>query len=188
MKQPTGRMRARIQALQLLFQAEVRNRSVETLLEEGDYALEDGPLDEFAAELALGAYAAWAESDEILEKTSKAWSVSRMPLVDKNILRLALYEMKYRYDIPIEVSINEAVELSKMYAQDESPKFINGVLGKVARSGLFGEVPSLLEIEPFDEDEDPYQKVSSLLDDETVLAQVLSSDKETTDENLLDQE
>lgn len=188
MKQPTGRMRARIQALQLLFQAEVRNRSVETLLEEGDYALEDGPLDEFAAELAQGAYAAWSESDEILKQTSKAWSVSRMPLVDKNILRLALYEMKYRYDIPLEVSINEAVELAKMYAQDESSRFINGVLGKVARSGLFGEVPSLLEVAPFDEDADPYKRVPGFLDDEAVLAQVLSSEKETSHENPLDQE
>lgn len=75
------------------------------------------------------------ELDSEIESYAKGWKISRMSKVDRAILRVALYEMKYVEDIPVGVAINEAIELSKKYSTDESPAFINGILGKIARSG-----------------------------------------------------
>lgn len=72
------------------------------------------------------------EIDEILNKASKGWKTSRMGKVDLAILRLASYELLFDEDVPGKVAINEAVELAKKFGGDESPSFINGVLGKVA--------------------------------------------------------
>lgn len=71
------------------------------------------------------------EIDELLEKSSKGWKLSRMNKVDLTVLRLAVYEMKYDEDIPERVAINEAVELAKKFGGDESPAFVNAVLGKL---------------------------------------------------------
>lgn len=72
------------------------------------------------------------EIDELLNKASKGWKTSRMGKVDLTILRLASYEVLFDEDVPGKVAINEAVELAKKFGGDESPAFINGVLGKVA--------------------------------------------------------
>ncbi len=76
------------------------------------------------------------EIDGILNKNSTGWKTSRMSKVDLNLLRLAVYEMKYDQDVPVKVAINEAVEISKIFGGDDSSSFINGVLGKVAREAL----------------------------------------------------
>ncbi len=73
------------------------------------------------------------EIDEILNSTAKGWKTSRFPSCDLAILRLAVFEMEYDDSIPVGVSINEAVELGKEYGGKESPAFINGVLGEIAR-------------------------------------------------------
>jgi N utilization substance protein B len=70
--------------------------------------------------------------DARIEATSQHWSLMRMPFVDRNILRLAVYEIMFEDDVPASVAINEAVELAKAYGGDDSPKFVNGVLGKIA--------------------------------------------------------
>ena len=72
------------------------------------------------------------EIDEKLNQVSKGWKTSRMSKVDLTLMRLAVYEMQYEEDIPVGVAINEAVELSKSYGSDESPAFVNGILGKLA--------------------------------------------------------
>lgn len=72
------------------------------------------------------------EIDNAIEDASDDWNVSRMAKADLTILRLALYEMKYDDEIPLKVAINEAVELAKKYGGDESPAFVNGVLGRLA--------------------------------------------------------
>lgn len=72
------------------------------------------------------------EIDELLEKYSKGWKLSRMNKVDLTILRLGVYEMKYDEDIPERVAINEAVELAKKFGRDESPAFVNAVLAKLS--------------------------------------------------------
>ena len=126
-----GRTLARAQALQLLFQADVNNRTVEEVLS-GDYAISDGPLDPYGEQLALGVDSRRYAIDAVIRASSASWSLSRMPIVDRNILRLALYEMIEEDDITVAVAIDEAVELAKAFGTDESPRFINGVLGSVA--------------------------------------------------------
>lgn len=73
-----------------------------------------------------------SEIDKMIGETAEGWKVSRMGKVDLTILRLAVYEMKYDEDVPVKVAINEAVELSKKFSGDDSPAFINGILGKLA--------------------------------------------------------
>lgn len=126
-----GRTLARSQALQLLFQAEANGRTVQEVLE-GDYALEEGPLDDFGRRLAIGADGVRHDLDAIIATRSATWSINRMPSVDRNLLRLALYEMMYVDEVDIPIAIDEVVELAKAYGTDESAKFINGVLGTVA--------------------------------------------------------
>lgn len=126
-----GRTLARAQALQLLFQADVNNRTVEEVLS-GDYAISDGPLDPYGQELALGVDSRRYAIDAVIRASSASWSLSRMPVVDRNILRLALYEMIEEDDITVAVAVDEAVELAKAFGTDESPRFINGVLGSIA--------------------------------------------------------
>ena len=72
--------------------------------------------------------------DKLIDETAKGWKVSRLGKVDLTILRLAVYEMKFDEDVPVGVAINEAVELSKKYGGDESPAFINGILGKLGKT------------------------------------------------------
>ena len=74
------------------------------------------------------------EIDELINANAKGWKTTRMNKVDLSILRLAVYEMKWDDEVPVGVAINEAVELAKMFSSDEAPSFINGVLGKIARS------------------------------------------------------
>lgn len=76
------------------------------------------------------------ELDSILNEKSAGWKTKRMSKVDLNILRLAVYEMKYDEDVPVKVAINEAVEISKSFGGEDSASFVNGVLGKIARESL----------------------------------------------------
>ena len=128
-----GRTLARSQALQILFQAESLSRTVDEVLE-GDCLVSKGPIADYAVELARGCYANLDEIDAMLERASRNWSLSRMPGADRNILRIAVYEMRHVEDLPsVAVAINEAVELAKAYGTDESSRFVNGVLGRIAR-------------------------------------------------------
>ena len=76
------------------------------------------------------------EIDQLLNEISTGWKTKRMGRVDLNILRLAVYEMKYDEDVPVKVAINEAVEIGKTFGGEDSASFINGILGKVAREAL----------------------------------------------------
>ena len=117
--------------MQLMFQAEATGRSVPEVLG-GPYALSEGPLDEFGERLARGAYEHEDELDETIQSVSTNWSVGRMPSVDRNLLRVAVYELLYVDEVAIAVTIDEFVELAKLYGTDESSRFINGLLGRVA--------------------------------------------------------
>ena len=72
--------------------------------------------------------------DNIIEKYTEGWNINRLPSTDRNILRLAVYEILFCKEIPVSVSINEAVEISKKYCEEQSYKFINGVLGSVVKN------------------------------------------------------
>lgn len=134
-----GRHTARLHALQLLYQREVTGESVEQILERGSYPAESGEPDVFCRDLAIGVERTMDEIDATIGEISEHWSVSRMPLVDRNILRIATYELLYVSDVPPSVAINEAVELAKVYGGDDSSKFVNGVLGRVAERHRDGE-------------------------------------------------
>ena len=126
-----GRTLARSQALQLLFQAEATGRMVVDVLA-GEYALSDGPLESFGEQLAVGADSMREDLDAVMEMTSANWGVSRMNAVDRNLLRLSIYEMLMVDDVDVAVTIDECVELAKAYGTDESSRFVNGLLGRVA--------------------------------------------------------
>ena len=87
---------------------------------------------EFAEGLVLGVQQHQAEIDAAIRARSKNWSLSRMPRVDLNIMRLATFELLFRSDIPKKVSINEAIEIAKKYGDKESPAFVNGILDEMA--------------------------------------------------------
>jgi transcription antitermination protein NusB len=126
------RRRARHQALHILYQREITEAPVTRILEEHAYSVEEGELTDFAREVLAGVEVHQARIDGIIEDLSENWSLSRMPLVDRSILRLAAYEMLYRDDVPDSVAINEAVEMAKVYGGEDSSKFVNGILGRLA--------------------------------------------------------
>jgi N utilization substance protein B len=126
------RTRARRQALQILYQGEITGDAVSRILEERTFSVEDGEPSDYCRELVLGAEAFLAEIDGRIESTSENWSLGRMPFVDRNILRLAVYEILHEDDVPDSVAINEAVEMAKLYGGEDSSKFVNGVLGRIA--------------------------------------------------------
>lgn len=133
LKVERGRTLARSQAMQLLFQAEARRLTVDEVLA-GEYLVTKGPLDPYAEELARGTFAHIEEIDRVLQRVSENWALSRMPGADRNLLRLAVYELRFSpSDIDDAVVINEAVEIAKAYGTDDSSSFVNGVLGRVVR-------------------------------------------------------
>jgi len=124
-------------AFRLLFQCDVGGVPLDEVLgtaHDASEATED--VWNFASELARGAWDAHAELDAIIVRYAAGWTLDRMANADRNLLRLALYEILYREEIPQSVSINEAVELAKSYSTAESAKFINGILGSFARERL----------------------------------------------------
>ena len=136
------RTAARKNAAQILYSGAIRNVSAFDLLEEGTMTCLEKEISDYAYDLVKGVEEHKDELDEKLDSISKNWSVSRMPLMDLAILRIALYEMLYVDMVPISVSINEAVEMAKEFGgEDDSPKFVNGMLGNVARE-LEGEKPT----------------------------------------------
>lgn len=130
-----GRRKAREVALQILFQADVGNLPIDEAVE---VTLADLPdLDEttrqYAAALAKGVWSHRKELDAYLRSAAPHWPVERMASVDRNLLRIALYEILFVDDVPYPVAINEAVELAKEYGGAESRRFVNGVLGAIVR-------------------------------------------------------
>jgi N utilization substance protein B len=116
----------------MLYQRDITGDNVTKILGLKTYSLEDGEPDEYCRTLVAGVEKYLDGIDETLGEVSENWTVSRMPLVDRNILRIATYEILYDAEVPPSVAINEAVELAKVYGGEDSSKFVNGVLGKIA--------------------------------------------------------
>jgi N utilization substance protein B len=119
-------------ALEVLFTLELNPQPVEEILKNRKLARRSLPSD-FGMKLIRGVLEHKKDLDKLIDKYAENWRVERMPLTDRNILRLALYEIIYENQIPYGVSINEAVELAKLYGTEDSGRFVNGVLGKVVR-------------------------------------------------------
>lgn len=126
------RHEARELAFILLFEKMFTEDSVEEIMQHADEARSVSS-DVFALSLAGGAAAHFPELDDIIARHSLNWSKRQTSRVALSLMRLAVYEMMFEPDIPVSVSINEAVELAKKYGGEEEAAFINGVLGGVAR-------------------------------------------------------
>ncbi len=126
------RTKAREIALQYLYQVDItKNHTDETLKDFIDHFVEDRDVVPYAHDLIKGVYSHLHRLDELIEKASNNWSVSRMSTTDRNILRIATYELVYRPDIPYKVAINEGIELAKKFGSPRFPAFANGVLDRV---------------------------------------------------------
>ena len=128
------RRRAREGALAVLYSGDITEKNPSGIVEDGSYPAEEVALSDYA-EALVSVVDNLEEIDARLAATSENWSVDRMPVVDRVILRIAVYEMLYVDEVPVSVAINEAVELAKAYGgEDESSRFVNGVLGRIARA------------------------------------------------------
>lgn len=126
------RVLARKHALQLLYQGEILDKSPRSLIDERLLVPETQGLDEYVLMLLDSCEEHQTEIDERIVAASENWSLDRMPLVDKSLLRLATCEMCYVESVPVSVSINEAVNLAKEFGGEDSPRFVNGILGRIA--------------------------------------------------------
>lgn len=140
-----GRRRARECALQILYSLDLNpTMSVETALAHFWRGLTDAWRDEereerdasvitFAEALVRGTMASLEEIDGIVQQASRNWRLERMARVDRNLLRLATYELRFQPDVPVKVIINEAIEVAKRFGAAESPAFVNGLLDRISQ-------------------------------------------------------
>ena len=146
------RSAARRLALDVLYEAEIRNslplEALELRSQDGwvlataadeDEAAEspEPPTDEavaYARALVTGVQEHHAAIDELISRYADRWTIERMPVIDRNVVRIAVFELLWCEDVPVPVAINEAVELVKAFSTDDSGRFVNGVLGRIAET------------------------------------------------------
>jgi N utilization substance protein B len=133
----SARSKARKRALDLLFASEVRGRSAVDALDEeiGDAISEPGgrPVADYTGVLVRGVSEHQVRIDELLATYAQGWTLARMPSVDRNVLRLGVFEVLYVDDVPDAVAVSEALQLVRDLSTDDSPGFVNGVLGNIVR-------------------------------------------------------
>ena len=127
------RREAREAAFALLFENTFSDEGMEAVLRDAEEA-QTLPEDQFALSLATGAAEKQEELDQKIAAASDRWKMDRISRVALTVMRLALYEVLYCEEIPVNVSLNEAVELTKIYGGDEEASFVNGVLGGIVRT------------------------------------------------------
>ncbi len=129
------RTRARELALQMLYQVDARGEDAVAQL--SDFLEREAPgesnMHAFVRQLFEGTLEMRPKIDEVISDAAQNWNLRRMALVDRNILRMAVYEMLFVADIPAKVSINEAIEMGKRFSTQQSGSFINGILDRIRR-------------------------------------------------------
>ena len=128
---PPARSKARKRALDILFEADQRDSPVLDLLAER-ITLGSPPVPGYAADLVRGVAVHAARIDELISQYAEGWTLDRMPAVDRNVLRIGVYELLWADDVPDAVAINEAVLLAQDLSTDASPAFVNGLLARIA--------------------------------------------------------
>ncbi|MFH1584457.1 MAG: transcription antitermination factor NusB [Actinomycetota bacterium] len=123
------RREAREKALFCLYQSDLLDIDVDELIQMDLKNKKN--IDQFTLKLVKGVKNNFENLNEIINLHSSNWQIDRMSILDRNMLRIALYEIMFEQEIPLKVTINEAVEISKKYGTNESGKFVNGILGKV---------------------------------------------------------
>lgn len=131
------RRKSRESALQVLYQLDVTKQEGPKAITqwETNFSSSEGT-DEFAERIVLGVLDHGQEIDQLIERFSKNWRLDRMNLVDRNILRMAIFELLYCNDIPPKVTLNEAVDLGKRYGSEDSGSFINGILDRIQKEAI----------------------------------------------------
>lgn len=129
----SARSKARKRALDLLYASEMRGESAVEALDRA-VAEGEGPTNDYTAVLVRGVEEHHARIDEVISEYAEGWTLSRMPAVDRNVLRLGTWELLYAGDVPDAVAVSEAMALVQDLSTDESPQFVNGVLGSILRN------------------------------------------------------
>jgi N utilization substance protein B len=127
-----ARTKARKRALDILFASELRGEDAVEALDRA-VAEGEGPTNEYTSFLVRGVGEHRVRIDELLTTYSQGWTLTRMPAVDRNVLRIGLFELLYVEDVPDPVAVSEAMGLVRELSTDESPQFVNGVLGALQR-------------------------------------------------------
>jgi N utilization substance protein B len=128
----SARSKARKRALDLIFAAEARGQEAGAFLT-AQVDAGEAPTNEYTVDLVRGVADRMSRIDAIISTYAEGWSLDRMPAVDRNVLRLGVYEVLWSDDVPDAVAISEALNLVRELSTDESPAFVNGVLGRVSR-------------------------------------------------------
>jgi len=130
------RTRGRSIALQTLYEVDQSNHSIDVILEDrlADIEPVDDHIRQFIYQLTNGVTNLKTELDLVLAHYAPEWPVDQVAIIDRNILRIALWEMLFTEDTPVKVIINEAIELGKMYGSDSTSRFVNGVLGSLVEN------------------------------------------------------
>jgi N utilization substance protein B len=128
----SARSKARKRALDLIFAAEARGRAPGEFLAD-QVAAGEAPTNDYTVTLVQGVDEQLGRIDELISTYAEGWTLDRLPAVDRNVLRLGIFELLWVDDVPDSVAISEALNLVRDLSTDESPAFVNGVLGHVAR-------------------------------------------------------
>lgn len=128
-----SRHSARELALQVLFQLDFHGTTEGWLEEFWAQQRSSTSVREFANQIVSGVQAQKEELDQLIEESAEHWSLDRMPIVDRNILRQAIYELVWVPDIPAKVTVDEALQLAKSFADDDAKRFVNGILDKILK-------------------------------------------------------
>ena len=132
-----NRRRSRESALQVLYQLDITKQNASrTFTQSQDYFSPNEKEDEFAQRLVLGVMEHFEEIDRLIEEYSENWRLDRMSIIDRNLLRVAIFELLYCEEIPPKVTLNEAIDLGKRYGSDESGSFINGILDRIQNEAI----------------------------------------------------
>lgn len=135
----SARSKARVRAVEILFEAEQRDETVQSALERRRKN-SSSPINPYTVDILDGFDTRARDIDEFLETYSQGWTLDRMPAVDRNVLRVGAWELLYNDDVPDAVAVSEAVAVAKQLSTEDSPRFVNGLLGRLQKVK-----PSLLE-------------------------------------------
>lgn len=131
------RRRSRELALQVLYQLDITKQdAIKAIAQSRDHFSEKEERDGFAERIVLGVLDHGQEIDRLIEQYSENWRLDRMSMIDRNILRMALFELLYCEDIPPKVTLDEAIELGKRYGSGDSGSFINGILDRIQNEAV----------------------------------------------------
>ena len=127
-----ARSKARKRAVDILFEADLRGLDPSALIAERVGAPELPPVSDYTVSLVHGVVAHQEDIDRLLAEHARGWTVARMPAVDRAVLRLGVFELLFSDEVDDAVAIDEAIELARSLSTDDSPRFVNGVLGALA--------------------------------------------------------